>query len=98
MDFLRRCILFSQKRNNKALIESAMLNNVFFQTLYDSIFLMSFNVFFSSMPILVFGVSEQNFTDTELLKKPHLYRLYKRNYLLSINQFILWMSLGVRNY
>ncbi|XP_008214118.1 probable phospholipid-transporting ATPase IF isoform X1 [Nasonia vitripennis] len=65
------------------------------QALYDSIFLMCFNIFFSSVPILVYGIIEQNYPDEKLLKFPQLYQLHKKNYLLSPSQFLLWIFMAI---
>ncbi|XP_011501705.1 PREDICTED: probable phospholipid-transporting ATPase IF [Ceratosolen solmsi marchali] len=65
------------------------------QVLYDSIFLMCFNIFFSSIPILIYGISEQNYSDDKLLKYPQLYQLHKKNYLLSTSQFIRWIIIAI---
>ena len=46
------------------------------------------------MPILVYGLFEQNFTADKLLRKPYLYKLHRRNYLLTRWQFLLWTALG----
>lgn len=68
------------------------------QALYDSIFLMCFNIFFSSVPILVYGIIEQNYSHEKLLKFPQLYQLHKKNYLLSTTQFLLWILMGNNNH
>uniref|UniRef100_A0ABD2X6E1 Phospholipid-transporting ATPase n=1 Tax=Trichogramma kaykai TaxID=54128 RepID=A0ABD2X6E1_9HYME len=60
------------------------------QALYDSIFLMGFNMVFSSAPILVFGCSEQDFSERRLLAAPELYRLHRKNYLLAWRRFVEW--------
>ncbi|CAB0041003.1 unnamed protein product [Trichogramma brassicae] len=67
------------------------------QALYDSIFLMGFNMVFSSAPILVFGCSEQDFSERRLLAAPELYRLHRKNYLLAWRQFVEWTLVG-KNY
>lgn len=72
----------------------ALIRRICLQALYDSIFLMGFNIFFSSAPILLFGISEQNYSDATLLKNPQLYQLQKKNYLMSTSQFIMWMFMG----
>ncbi|XP_014217996.1 probable phospholipid-transporting ATPase IF, partial [Copidosoma floridanum] len=62
--------------------------------LYDSTFLMGFNAFFSAVPIVVYGICEQNYSYKELLDNPRLYQLYRKNYLLSAKQFIVWMFIA----
>ncbi|KAK0098029.1 hypothetical protein PV326_011702 [Microctonus aethiopoides] len=51
--------------------------------LYDSIFLMGFNVAFTSLPVLMFGLMAQDYPATKLLHFPQYYTLNKRNRLLS---------------
>ncbi|KAL2720927.1 phospholipid-transporting ATPase IF-like isoform X3 [Vespula squamosa] len=64
------------------------------QGLYDSIFLMLFNALFTSFPIVLFGLFEQDYSSNKLLHNPYLYKLHKKNFLLSWKQFILWFALG----
>ncbi|XP_043667422.1 phospholipid-transporting ATPase IF-like isoform X2 [Vespula pensylvanica] len=64
------------------------------QGLYDSIFLMLFNAIFTSFPIVLFGLLEQNYSSSKLLHNPYLYKLHKKNFLLSWKQFILWFAMG----
>ncbi|XP_066584351.1 phospholipid-transporting ATPase IF-like isoform X2 [Prorops nasuta] len=60
------------------------------QELYDGMFLMCFNVLFTSLPVMVFGLLEQDHSSSKLLKNPHLYKLYRKNYLLSNVEFVKW--------
>ncbi|XP_076173411.1 phospholipid-transporting ATPase IF isoform X2 [Ptiloglossa arizonensis] len=62
---------------------------------YDGMFLMLYNVIFTSLPILVFGLLEQDYSADRLLRYPYMYKIYKKNYLLSKKQFYLWTALGV---
>ncbi|KOC61372.1 putative phospholipid-transporting ATPase IF [Habropoda laboriosa] len=64
------------------------------QALYDALFLMLFNVVFTSVPILAYGLFEQDYTAETLLRYPYLYKLYQRNYLLSGRQFFIWTALA----
>ncbi|XP_011166374.2 probable phospholipid-transporting ATPase IF isoform X2 [Solenopsis invicta] len=65
------------------------------QELYDGMFLMGYNIIFTSLPILMYGLLEQNYNAKKLMKYPYLYKLNKNNYLMSWNQFIAWMILGL---
>lgn len=58
---------------------------------------MLYNVIFTSLPILVFGLLEQDYSADRLLRYPYMYKIYKKNYLLSKKQFYLWTALGKRN-
>lgn len=55
---------------------------------------MCYNTVFTSVPILLYGILEQDYQADQLLKYPQLYKLHKRNYLLSKTQFLLWMFNG----
>ncbi|KAK0180340.1 hypothetical protein PV327_005992 [Microctonus hyperodae] len=63
--------------------------------LYDSIFLMGFNVAFTSLPVLMFGLMAQDYPATKLLHFPQYYTLNKRNRLLSIHQRFLWLLIAI---
>ncbi|XP_018352435.1 PREDICTED: probable phospholipid-transporting ATPase IF [Trachymyrmex septentrionalis] len=65
------------------------------QELYDGMFLMTFNLIFTSLPILMYGLLEQNYTAKKLMEHPYLYKLNKNNYLMSRAQFVIWMFLGL---
>ncbi|XP_050456062.1 phospholipid-transporting ATPase IF-like isoform X4 [Cataglyphis hispanica] len=65
------------------------------QELYDGIFLMCFNLLFTSLPILLYGLFEQNHSAKKLMRHPYLYKLNKRNYLMSRKQFMVWLLLGL---
>ncbi|XP_044580312.1 phospholipid-transporting ATPase IF-like isoform X1 [Cotesia glomerata] len=65
------------------------------QALYDSVFLMGFNIVFTSMPVLAFGLLAQDYSASKLINYPQYYTLNKKNRLLSINQIIIWMLLAL---
>ena len=65
------------------------------QTLYDSLSLAMFNIAYTSIPIFVFGLLEQNIGSKRLLKEPHLYKKITRNKLLSIREFCIWFTEAV---
>ncbi|XP_003485770.1 probable phospholipid-transporting ATPase IF isoform X1 [Bombus impatiens] len=65
------------------------------QAFYDALFLMLFNVLFTSLPILAYGLFEQNFTADKLLCQPYLYKLHRHNYLLTKWQFFVWSALAI---
>ncbi|XP_043259044.1 phospholipid-transporting ATPase IF-like [Colletes gigas] len=64
------------------------------QAFYDGMFLMLYNVLFTSLPILTYGLFEQDYSANTLLHYPYMYKMYKRNYLLSGKQFFIWTLLG----
>lgn len=43
-----------------------------FQTLYDPFFVATYNVFFSSLPVLALGVFDQDVSADHSMSKPHL--------------------------
>ncbi|XP_071648224.1 phospholipid-transporting ATPase IF-like [Temnothorax longispinosus] len=43
------------------------------QELYDGMFLMSFNLIFTSLPVLIYALLEQNYNAKKLMKHPYLY-------------------------
>ncbi|EDV25711.1 uncharacterized protein TRIADDRAFT_56098 [Trichoplax adhaerens] len=64
------------------------------QSMYDSIFLMFFNLAFTSLPILIFGVFEQDFNEHHLLRNPSLYKMLARNKYMTMKEFACWVLLG----
>ncbi|XP_076284102.1 phospholipid-transporting ATPase IF [Lasioglossum baleicum] len=64
------------------------------QVFYDGMFLMFFNVIFTSVPIVFYGILEQNYSADKLLQCPYLYKMYRHNYLLSTKRIVLWSILG----
>lgn len=65
-----------------------------FQVLYHSFFMMCYNVIFTSLPVLMYGLLEQNYSAKILLRSPQLYLLNRRNNLLSFRQFVIWFLTG----
>lgn len=72
----------------------AFFNNYSTQTLYDSLNLTFYNIFFTSAPIFIFGLFEQNINSERLLRDPVLYRKIAKNQLLSIKEFAIWLFEG----
>ncbi|KAK6644623.1 hypothetical protein RUM43_000891 [Polyplax serrata] len=65
------------------------------QSLYDGAYLTGYNTIFTSFPILIYGLFEQNYKETELEKEPALYLINNRNTLMSWRNFLSWFSLGL---
>ncbi|GAB6027859.1 hypothetical protein CHUAL_002077 [Chamberlinius hualienensis] len=65
------------------------------QPLYDGWFLTVYNLLYTSLPILIFGLFEQNISQTRLMENPKLYLLNAKNALLSHLQFFKWCIFGV---
>ncbi|XP_078738985.1 LOW QUALITY PROTEIN: phospholipid-transporting ATPase IF-like [Lampetra fluviatilis] len=66
------------------------------QTLYDSSYLTIYNLCFTSLPILAYGLLEQQRSTAQLERRPALYRTIRRNALLSRRRpFVCWTLLGL---
>ncbi|KAL4220158.1 putative phospholipid-transporting ATPase IF [Mactra antiquata] len=65
------------------------------QTLYESWYLMNYNMVFTAMPILLYGIFEQHLPPSMLIANPRLYRKVSRNSYLSWTKFILWNTTGI---
>uniref|UniRef100_A0AAJ7UDE7 Phospholipid-transporting ATPase n=1 Tax=Petromyzon marinus TaxID=7757 RepID=A0AAJ7UDE7_PETMA len=65
------------------------------QTLYDSSYLTIYNLCFTSLPILAYGLLEQQRSMAQLERRPALYRTIRRNALLSRRPFVCWTLLGL---
>lgn len=57
-------------------------------------FLMGYNLIFTSIPIALYGLLEQNYDKKKLMEQPYLYKLNKNNYLMSRQQFVAWLLVG----
>ncbi|XP_074634074.1 phospholipid-transporting ATPase IF-like isoform X2 [Acropora palmata] len=64
------------------------------QPLYHAFFLTAYNIFFTSLPIFVYGIFEQNIESEALQSQPRLYRDLAKNYRLSWTEFFFWIASG----
>lgn len=64
------------------------------QTIYDPIFISLYNVVFTSLPILVVGIFEQDVPANDGIKYPYLYEAGLVNALFSYGQFMLSLLKG----
>nr|CAD7461211.1 unnamed protein product [Timema tahoe] len=71
------------------------LNAFSTQAIYDTAYLSMYNVLFTSLPILIYGLFEQNYSDVKLLECPHLYKEIANNVLMSWCSFLKWIAFGV---
>lgn len=85
--------MISQKMNNIKL-QTSFFFSFLFQPLYDTMFLTLYNVLFTSLPVLVYGLFEQNHSAQTLLDYPQLYSNNRRNVLMSWSSFFQWMAFG----
>merc|ERR1712123_345744 len=65
----------------------AFYNNFSIQTLYDSFNLTFYNIFWTSLPVFLYALLEQNRDSKTLLSNPVFYRRIAKNYLLSYREF-----------
>ncbi|XP_048588932.1 phospholipid-transporting ATPase IF isoform X3 [Nematostella vectensis] len=64
------------------------------QPLYHGFLLTCYNIFFTSLPILIFGIFEQHIGGDILQGRPSLYQDVAKNSRLSWVQFICWVASG----
>ncbi|XP_071839272.1 phospholipid-transporting ATPase IF-like isoform X3 [Apostichopus japonicus] len=65
------------------------------QTVFESFYLTIFNITCTALPILIFGIIEQNVKAEDLLANPRLYNRLNRNSTMSLPQCIYWVGLGI---
>ena len=61
------------------------------QTLFESMFLFLFNTIYVCIPVVIYGLGEQNYSPEKLLDKPHLYAQHQARTSLpcySVTHFI----------
>jgi len=63
--------------------------------IYAGVFLTCYNIFFTSLPILLYGVFEQTLKPQTLMDKPELYRDIAKNSKMSWRQFFYWSISGI---
>ena len=73
----------------------AFYSNFSMEPLYDSLFLVLANTFYTSVPVVVYGLTEQKYSEKTLLLKPELYKKNNRNALMSSGYFFKWFFLGL---
>lgn len=65
------------------------------QSLFDSFYLMFYNITFTSLPIFLYSLFEQHTKQSTLLEQPQLYKKITRNRKLTKKYFIQWNALGL---
>ncbi|BFZ06129.1 hypothetical protein BsWGS_09169 [Bradybaena similaris] len=73
----------------------AIFNSFSEQSLYDPFFLVFYNLTFTSLPILFYGLFEQHIPKEDLLNNPQLYRNISKNSTMSWSEFFRWNILGL---
>lgn len=64
------------------------------QSLYHPILLIGYNLFFTSLPILVYGLNEVHIPEAVLEAYPALYMMNRHSSLLHFGVFLKWLLLG----
>jgi magnesium-transporting ATPase (P-type) len=62
------------------------------QTVYDALYLMMFNTIFTSLPVLLYGLFDQDFAADSLMAYPALYMSVLRRNHLGAKQIGLWLG------
>ncbi|KAK4301015.1 hypothetical protein Pmani_026817 [Petrolisthes manimaculis] len=65
------------------------------QSVYEGLVLTMFNVTCTSLPVLLFGLVEQNLPASLLMTRPHLYQRVAHNAVLSWTRFFKWTLFGL---
>lgn len=65
------------------------------QSLYESFLLMFYNITFTSMPVLMYGLFEKDIQQVDLLARPQTYRKFIKNEKLNAPNFLKWNILGL---
>ena len=73
----------------------AIYSNFSGTSLFESIFLFLFNTIYTSVPVVVYGLSEQTFPQKILLENPELYRLNRGNHEMMWYRMLLWLLVGL---
>ena len=64
-------------------------------TLFESYFLVMYNSLYTSVPVMVYAILEQNFPAEKLMANPKLYKNNRNNSLMAQNYLIKWTGLGL---
>ncbi|KAF0294687.1 Phospholipid-transporting ATPase 11C [Amphibalanus amphitrite] len=67
-------------------------------SLYDSLFLTFYNVFYTAALPLAYGILEQDIPAETLSKRPDIYQRFGKNVLLGWGEFVKWTLLGQYRY
>ncbi|KAJ2942708.1 hypothetical protein O0L34_g2178 [Tuta absoluta] len=65
------------------------------QSMFDSMYLTCFNLFFTSVPCFILSVTEQRWPSSLLVQNPTLYREIRKNRLMGWRHFVAWCCSSV---
>lgn len=57
-----------------------------------------YNITFTGLPVFLFTILDQNYTEDQLLSNLHLYKAIRGDARMSWGQFFKWNLLGKENY
>lgn len=66
------------------------------QSVYEGLVLTMYNVTCTTLPVLIFGLVEQNLPASLLMSRPHLYQRVAHNAILSWPRFFKWTFFGMQ--
>ena len=73
----------------------AFYSNYSANTMYSSNFLLLFNTIYTLVPIVIYGLYEQPYSDKTLMKLPELYRLGRKKDRNLKRSFTPWIFFGI---
>ncbi|XP_069753203.1 phospholipid-transporting ATPase IF isoform X3 [Narcine bancroftii] len=87
---------FSQQDEKECHAEKVLFPTIleYNETLYDGAYLTLYNICFTSLPILMYSLFEQDVHPRILRSKPALYKEISKNEVLSLKRFLYWTLLG----
>ncbi|XP_046657252.1 phospholipid-transporting ATPase IF-like [Daphnia pulicaria] len=80
---------------NTPVVFFSIFNAYSTQPVYDSFLLTMYNITFTGLPVFLFTVLDQNFTETQLLNNLHLYGSTTGDARMSWKQFFKWNILAL---
>ncbi|KAJ6341552.1 hypothetical protein OIU78_009666 [Salix suchowensis] len=95
---ISKMVLYSVYKNiafGLTLFYYEILTNFSGDSLYDDWYMVVFNVFLTSMPVISLGVFEQDVSSDVCLQFPSLYRQGQRNIIFSWSRVVGWILNGI---
>ncbi|KAJ6712760.1 putative PHOSPHOLIPID-TRANSPORTING ATPASE [Salix purpurea] len=95
---ISKMVLYSVYKNiafGLTLFYYEILTNFSGDSLYDDWYMVVFNVFLTSMPVISLGVFEQDVSSDVCLQFPSLYRQGQRNIVFSWSRVVGWILNGI---
>ena len=73
----------------------AFMSNYSGTALYGSVFLQLANILYTLPAVILYGLSEQKYSNDFLMDRPELYKNNQHNALMGASRFLRWFLLGV---